>query len=392
MRDDPDVLVIGGGVVGLFCAYYLRRAGGSVVVVERDSIGGPRSCSHGNTGFIGTQGAAPLTEGFFRIGGQIDDELRSWLSHLRSADNFRGGARQLLELKQRSLDILQNLGLDSVFASTGVMLAFKTPQGFEKACRSGVPMRILVPDEIRALQPEVEFDIFGALYNQDGGFVHSPDFVLEFARLLMEMGVEICEQAVVSGFEVKGARVSEVHTSRGEFRPQETVIAAGAWSARCARLLGIGLAQQPVTGYSVTVKAPHGAPRVPVLLSEGHVAVAPLGDRLRFGGVMELSGLEGGFAQSAVDELLHTVHAYLPRLEHSEDVEVWQGLRSCTPDSLPFLGRAEPLRNVSIACGHGHIGMGIAPVSGRLIAQLLAGEPTEMDLEPFRIGRYEGVR
>jgi len=417
-RRDPDVLVIGGGIVGLFCAYHLRRGGSSVVVVERGSIGDPLSCSSGNTGFVGTQGAAPLAEPDVLAQGlrllspksplyvkpRWDGELLRWLWLFRRACNeqdSKTGFRVLLEMKRRSLEILRELcasgGLASTFTERGMVLAFKTPQTFEKACRSvpqsvagGVPLRILGPGELRALEPDVEFDVCGALYNEEGAYLHLPDLVREFARTLEGMGVEIQAQTEVVGFEAANGNVAQVRTTRGDFRPGEIVVAAGIWSADCARKLDIRLELQPAKGYTITVKAPGNAPRLPVVLSEGRVAITPLGDRLRFGGTLELSGMNSTDSRQRMDGILRTVRAYLPRLEHTEPLETWSGLRPCTPDSLPFVGRAERYRNLSIACGHGHIGMGLAPVSGRLIAQIVAGDQPDLDLAPLRVGRYGG--
>ncbi|WP_433378692.1 NAD(P)/FAD-dependent oxidoreductase [Streptosporangium sp. CA-115845] len=419
LRYDPDVLVIGGGVVGLFCAYYLRRMGNSVTVVERGPVGGPQSCSYGNTGFVGTQGALPLAEpgvmaqglrwllnpeSPFYIRPRPDPELLSWLWHFRRACNERdakAGFQVLVDMKKRSLGILRELcasdGLASTFTAQGMLLAYRTRQGFEKACRtvsgtvaSGVPLRVLGPGELRALEPDAEFDIHGALYNEEGAYLRVPDFVTGLARTLGDMGVEIHEHTGVVGFEVAGAEVKRVRTVHGDFSPRETVIAAGTWSAECARELDIGLKLQPAKGYSVTVKAPGNAPRLPVLLGEGKVALVPLGDRLRFGGTLELSGMDTAISRSRVDGILRTVRMYLPKMESTETLETWSGFRPCSPDGLPFLGRAAPYRNLSVACGHGHIGMGLAPVSGRLIAQLVAGERPEMDLTPLRPGRYGG--
>lgn len=420
-RRDPDVVVIGGGIVGLFCAYYLRRGGRSVAVLERGPVGGPQSCSSGNTGFVGTQGAAPLAEPGVMAQGlrwllnpesplyikpRWDGELLRWLWHFRRAcseQDARASFRVLVEMKKRSLEILRELcasgGLASTFTARGMVLAFKTPQGFEKACRSvaqavayGVPLRILGSQELRALEPDVEFEICGALYNEEGAYLQVPDFVVEFARLVEGLGVEIHEHAEVVGFEVADRTLAQVRTTRGEFRPREVVIAAGAWSAECARRLQIGLELQPAKGYSITVRTPRNGPRLPVILSEGKVALTPLGDRLRFGGTLELSGMEREVSRRRVDGIRRTVQAYLPRLEPTETLEVWSGFRPCTPDSLPFLGRAEPYRNLTIACGHGHIGMGLAPVSGKLIAQLVAGEQPDLDLAPFRIDRLRRRR
>jgi D-amino-acid dehydrogenase len=419
VRYDPDVLVIGAGVVGLFCAYHLRLSGATVTVVERGTVGGPQSCSYGNTGFVGTQGAAPLAEpgvlgqglrwlldsrSPFYIRPRLDAELLSWLWHFRRACNdedFRAGFLILLELKQRSIAILREIcargELAGTFTERGMLVAFRTQAGFDKASRgvpamvaNGVPLRILDAAGLSAVEPAAEFDIRGALFNSEGAYLHVPEFVVAFARLLESMGVQIHQRAEVVGFDVAGRAVVRVRTARGDFRPADTVIAAGTWSAQCARELNLRLKMQPAKGYSVTVATPPGAPRLPVLLSEGKVAVVPLGDRLRFGGTLELAGLDSAVSRRRVDGILRTVHAYLPGLGQpgTEILETWAGFRPCTPDSLPFLGRAEPYRNLSVACGHGYIGMGLAPAGGRLIAQIIAGQRPDMELAPFLVSRY----
>lgn len=414
---DPDVLVIGGGIVGLFCAYHLRRIGASVTVLERGPVGGPQSCSYGNTGFVGTQGAAPLAEPGMLAHGmrgllnpesplyvrpRWDPELLRWLWHFRNACNAedaKAAFRVLLDLKRRSLEILRELcatdGLARHFTARGMVLAFKAEDAFEKACQSvpetvarGVPLRVLGPGELRALEPEAEFDICGALFNAEGAYLHVPEFLGAFAETLQGMGVEIHAGTEVVGFETARHEVTRVRTALGDFRPRETVVAAGTWSAECARRLGVGLMLQPAKGYTVTVRTPPSAPRLPVILSEGRIAVMPVGDRLRFGGTLELSGPNSAVSRQRVEGILRTVRRYLPQLGHAEPLETWSGLRPCTPDSLPYLGRAPRYHNVSIATGHGHIGMGLAPAGGRLIAQLIAGEQPDMDLSPFRVARH----
>jgi D-amino-acid dehydrogenase len=417
VRRDPDVIVIGGGIAGLFCAYHLRCRGASVAVVERGQVGGPASCSSGNTGFVGTQGAAPLAEpgvpaqglrwllnpeSPFYIKPRWDPGLARWLWHFRRACNeqdAQSGFRVLLEMKKRSLAMLSGLcassSLTASFSAPGLVVAFKTPRGFDQACQSvpqavaaGVPLRVLSPEDLRALEPGVEFDISGALYNAEGACLRVPGFVTGFAETLARMGVAIHEDAEVTGFEVAGRTVTQVRTVRGDFRPGEVVIAAGAWSSECARRLGIGLMLQPAKGYSITISTPRNAPRLPVLLSEGKVALMPIGDRLRIGGTLELSGLDSTVSRRRVDGILRTVRAHFPGLETTRATGIWSGLRPCTPDSLPFIGRAGPRGNVLIASGYGHIGMGLAPAAGELIAQIAAGEQPSMDLAPFRTSRF----
>ena len=377
MRQDPDVLVIGAGVAGLCCAYYLRRAGIGVTVVERGPVGGPQSCSVGNTGFIGTH----------RVTGPV------------------------LDLKRRSLALLRELcasgPLAPTFTDAGMVLAFRTAEGFAEARRDPA-LRVLEPDELTGFG----LDVHGALYNEDAAHLHAEEFVTRFARMLQGMGVEIHAGTEATGFEVGdgtvggGRTVKRVTTTRGDFQPCEVVIAAGVWSARCARMLAVGLELQPVKGYSVTVKLPPDAPRRPVLLSEGlllgkglllsegpllsggPIAVAPLGDRLRFAGVAELAGFDTTISGRQVDAILRTVRSYLPRLEHTETVQMWSGLRPSTPDGLPYLGRAQAYRNLYLATGYGHVGMGLAPAAGELVARTITGEPPDIDPIPLRVNRF----
>lgn len=420
-RSDPDVLVVGGGVVGLFCAYFLRQRGASVTVIERGEIGGPGSCSYGNTGFVGTQGSAPLaepgvlTQGLrwltdpqspFYIKPRLDPQLVSWIWHFRRFCNERSVQAVfpvLLAMKKRSLEILTSLcasgSLSGTFTNPGIVVAYKTPEAFEKARRSvprmvslGLPVRVLEPGELATLDPDAEFDVSGALINAEGAALHVPEFITEFARTLTGMGVEIHPESEAVGFEVAGRQVTKVITTRGEFTPAEVVIAAGAWSPAAARKLGIGLTLQPAKGYSVTVKAPPNGPRLPVILSEGKVAVMPLGDRLRFGGTLELSGLDAAVSPRRVEGIRRIVSSYLPHMENTPTIETWSGFRPCTPDSMPFIGRAERYGNVSIACGHGYIGMGLAPGTGELIAQIITGEPPGTDPGPFRVDRFTNRR
>jgi D-amino-acid dehydrogenase len=418
---DPDVLVIGAGVVGLFCAYFLRLAGAAVTVVERGQVGGPQSCSSANTGFVGTQGTAPLAEpgviaqGLRWLAGRTSPfairpvpsrELASWLWQFRrlctEADSAACSA-VLLAMKQRSLAILRQVCADGplagTFAEPGMIVAFQTARGFERARSAlpqavarGVPLRELSPDELAELEPDVEFDVRGALFNAEGATVRTPEFVTGLAELARSEGAVIVPDAEVTRFETAGQRVLRVRTSGGDLTPGEVVIAAGAWSPALARALGVRLLMQPAKGYTVTVPMPAAGPRLPVLLSESKVAVLPLGDRLRFGGTLELGARGTSVSRSRVAGMAAAVRSSLPGLELPTHGEVWAGLRPCTPDSLPYLGRAGGYRNVWLACGHGYIGMGLAPVSGTLIAQALSGQRPELDLGPLAAGRLAAGR
>ena len=383
-----------------------------MTVAESGAVGGPQSSSHGNTGFVGTHGVSVLAEpGMLAKGlrGLLDpaapvairpgldrDLLRwLWLFRRACAASSPESLRILLDMKRRSLAMLRALfardSLAGTFTEAGMVLACKTPLAFERACaavRPGTPVRVLPPQELRALEPGTAFDISGALYNEQGAFLQVPGFITEFGRLLAGEGVSVCAETSVTGFTTSGDTVTGVVTTRGVVRPRTVVIAAGVWSAVCARQLGIELALQPVRGYSITVKAPPGGPRHPVLLAEGRAAITPLGDRVRFAGILEICALGGGVSPRRFDGLRRIVGCYLPDLAHAETLSRWTGLRPCTPDGLPFIGPAGRYRNVFFATGHGAMGMGLAPATGELVARAVAGETASLDIAPFRLDRF----
>ena len=414
---EPDVLVIGGGAAGLWCAYFLRLAGHTVTVLDRDAVGDPVACSYGNTGFV-ANGGVPLAGPAVLRHGMLsvlrpDDRLAlpptldrrrlHWLWQLHRAgrpEQVQRSASLMAELKRRSLEILHGLRVSDLphpdFTAAGVVQAYKTAEAFARARQAlpravaaGVRLRVLEPDELRALEPDAEFDIAGALYNEGGGFLRMPDFLVSLVKALTEMGVDIIENCVIDGFEVTGRTVVGLRTNRGEFRPREIVVAAGSWSGSLTRLLDVDLELEPIKGYTITVRRPDNAPRGPVLLVEGTVAVRPFNDQLRYGGDMVLAGMDTSISRRRLARVLRTVHAHLPAMPRTETLQVWTGLRPCTPDSLPFIGRAPAYDNLTVATGHGHSGMGLTPVGGQLIAQLIGGSPPSMDLAPFRLDRYQ---
>jgi len=417
MRRDPEVLIIGGGVVGLFSAYYLCLSGKDVMLLDQGPIGGPQSSSSGNTGYVGTSGAVPLAEpgvisqglrwlmnpeSPFYIRPRLDYQLLLWLLRFRSActeKQVQTGFRVLLEMKKKSLDIFRQLsdtdGLSTCFTDGGKLIAFNTPQGFEQGCKAaemslknGVDLEILTAEQVRALEPDAPFAICGAIYNKEDAYLHIPEFTIRMGRMLETAGVDVQQSCTVFDFEAANGRITTVRTTAGDFRPKEVVIAAGTWSAALVRMLGYNLLLQPAKGYSITIKTPRNGPKRPVLLNEGRVALTPLGDMLRFAGTLELVGMDRSFSRRRLDGIMKTVRAYLPDLEPTEIVEIWNGLRPCTPDGIPFIGRIDPYHNVTIACGHGHIGMGLAPITGKLVAQIIEGAPPDMELTPFRVDRY----
>jgi D-amino-acid dehydrogenase len=160
------------------------------------------------------------------------------------------------------------------------------------------------------------------------------------------------------------------------------------WSTEVARALKLRIPIQAAKGYSITLKNPHSPPKLPLLFGEARVAVNPLGYALRLAGTLEMAGMDLSINKRRVDTIRKSSGAYLAGIEEAKVIEVWCGLRPCTPDGLPIISRPKNFRNLIIAAGHAILGMSLGPITGKLVSQLATNEKTEMDVLPFDIKRF----
>lgn len=410
-----DTLIIGGGVIGVCAAYYLAERGAPVTLVEQGEVAA--GSSYGNAGLIVPSHVVPLAEpgalasglkwmldpeSPFYIKPRLDLDLISWL--LRFAAAAREGPMR------RAIPVMRDLGcassalynelaaldgLNCYYEQNGMLLLYNTQHGLERGAAEArllnefdVPAKMLDGAAVRAIAPQVRPEVVGALrFPQDAHF-NPADFVRGLARLVERKGARIYAHTEVLGFETAGRKVTTIQTTRGDFRPGQVVLATGSWSPGVARDLRLNVPIQPAKGYSVTVKRPAACPTIPMLLGEARVAVTPMGPTLRFAGTLELAGLDFSINRRRVEALRRAVPEYLTGMEDLETVEIWRGLRPCTPDGLPIIGRAQKFENLIFATGHAMVGMSLGPITGKLVAQVACGEKPEMDLTPLRLERF----
>ena len=198
----------------------------------------------------------------------------------------------------------------------------------------------------------------------------------------------------MTGWRKDDARLAAVRTTRGEIAGDEFILAGGAWSSGLVRELGLRLPMQAGKGYSVTVPHPVELPQLCSVCAEARVAVTPMGGTLRFGGTMEIAGLNEDINPRRIAGILNAVPQYFPKFrpEHFEGIEPWRGLRPCSPDGLPYLGRTHAAPNLIIATGHAMMGLSLAPVTGELAAQLADHEPPRFDLKLLAPDRTRSSR
>jgi len=421
------VAVVGAGVIGLCSAYYLAGEGHEVVVFERD--GRQRfTTSFGNAGMIVPSHFVPLAApgvmnqalrwladpgSPFYLKPRFSPELFAWAYRFwRAATPARAlrAAPLLLELNLASREAYRELAADLKddfgLERRGLLLLSATEQGHEEEVRLahearklGLDVDELSPSDLTALEPGATFAVAGAVHHRGDAHLDPVRFMAAMQAQLERQGVEFRWRSEPSTVRMDGNRVRGLggRGPDGNFEEgfDAVVLAGGSWSAMLARSAGVRLLLQPGKGYSMTVDHPNQRLDTPAILTEAKVAVTPLGDRLRLGGTMEIAGFNGGVNERRVRGILDAAARYLPRLDLApfEAAEKWHGLRPCSPDGLPYLGNVARCAGLTIATGHAMMGVSLGPITGRLVADLVAGRRTAIDiaaLAPERHGR--GVR
>ncbi len=409
-------VVIGGGVVGVTSAYYLARAGVEVTLLEQGDIAA--GSSYGNAGLLTPSDSVPLpapgvlTKGLawmldpespLYIPPRPDPALLSWLWRFRAAANTRTFEQHLPVLQRLSRlslsltrDLVREEALDCHFHEGGLLLLYRTASGFregqhlaEYVRRFEIASEVWDADKVRARVPQVREDVVGGVYYRADAHVDPAAFVRQLAERLPRYNVRVQTRTEVLGFRLKGDRIVAVESTRGDFGGDVFVLAAGAWTALLARQVGLTLPIQPAKGYSITVRRPSEFPELPLILDEAKVAVTPMGDRLRFAGTLELAGHDLRINRRRVLAIRRAVGRYLALDPDAQPlVELWRGLRPCTPDGLPIIGWAPRPVNLIVAAGHCMLGMTQGAATGKLVADLVAGRTPDLDLEPFRVDRW----
>jgi D-amino-acid dehydrogenase len=414
-QKSADVVVIGGGIIGVCAAYYLVRAGREVTLLDRQEPDGPSS--PGNAGLAGPRHAIPLAApgvprkairwmfdpaSPFYVKPRLDMDLMRWMWRFYRSANIAHVQRSLPVLHGMSVlslrlfeELITEHRIDCHYSREGHLALYRSESSLaagrheaQLLAQHGVKSRPVDRLELQALLPAVAPDVIGAIHFPDCVHMDPGLFLEGMVRTVTELGVHRPQPASVLGFSVNQRRVTSVATTNGVLSPQTVVLAAGAWSDELAARFGLRLALQPAKGYSITVSCPDDFPNLGMLLAESKVAVTRMGPRLRFAGTLELAGRDVGINVRRVQAIEQAVRTYLPGLVSAEPKEIWRGLRPCTPDGLPYLGRPAGLDNVIIATGHAMIGLSVGPATGKLVAQIAGGEEPAVDLALLQPDRF----
>lgn len=410
------VVIVGGGIIGLSCAYYLGREGHEVVVLDRGGADSER-CSSGNGGIVCPSHFVPLAapgmismglrmmfdpRGPFRIKPSLDPALLrwAWLFSRSATDRHVAAAAPVLrDLSLLSRKLFVELAAEADFGLTqrGLLAVCRTPEALakesklaERAHDLGLQAEILDPDGVRKADPGIDYDAVGAVLFPQDCHLDPVRFMGALRERILASGGDLRHGVEVSDL-VTGEAVEAVQTSQGRIEADAFVIAGGAWTPKLAASAGISLPMQAGKGYSFTIDGPAQLPELTSLLIEGRLAVTPIGRQLRVSGTMEVAGLDLSVDTKRVEGIVDSFCRFCPKFAFGDfkGRPIWKGLRPVSPDGMPYLGPFRKFPNLLAATGHAMMGVSSAPVTGSLVSDWVAGRAPSVDTamcSPDRFG------
>lgn len=412
-----NVAILGGGIIGLSSAYYLNRAGHSVTIFDQGDL--QNNCSSGNAGMIVPSHIIPLAapgmiaKGIrwmfnasspFYVKPRFNGKLIRWGYQFYRHSTHEHVTRSIPALKELGLfskAMFQNLAKENLFPfgfeERGLLMLYQTKETEKEeietahiANQNGIEAHVLSPAEIQKLEPHVRVTARGAVYFPGDAHVTPHLLVKNLMEYIGNQDVKIYRNTPVTDARLEAGRVKSITVNGEEKIFDEYILAAGAWSGALGDKFQVSLPMQGGKGYSFTLDTVQNNIQIPSLLLEGRVAVTPMGNALRFGGTMEINGTDLSVNMKRVKGIVDTIPAYYPEMKVGLPAQenVWRGLRPCSPDGLPYIGRSSRWSNLIVATGHSMMGLSLAPGTGKLVTELVQREKSSVNLAPFNPERF----
>jgi D-amino-acid dehydrogenase len=415
-----DVIILGAGVIGLSTAYYAAKAGHRVTVLDR----APETrdgCSFGNAGMIVPSHFIPLAapgmvalglkwmwnpESPFYIKPRLDFDLLSW--------GFQFWQSSTTEHVRRSAPLIRDLSLasracfeefaklpdtDFGLVQRGLLMLCKSQHALDDEAKAaaharqlGIPAEVLDARATAAQDPGVHMDVAGSVFFPKDCHLSPGRFMEALKRQILRAGGRFLWNTEITGWNLgRENQIASVDTSHGKVAGDEFVLCGGSWTPLLAEKLGLHLPMQAGKGYSLTLTQPRELPQLCSIFTEARVAITPMGNTLRFGGTMEMAGLNEDINPVRVQGIIRSIPKYFPHFEEADfsGIQPWRGLRPCSPDGLPYLGRTQRHTNLTIASGHAMMGLSLGPITGRIVAELLSGTRPSLDIGLLAPNRFD---
>ena len=411
-----NIIIIGGGIIGLSTAYYLQKEGHQVTVIDKSDF--TSGASYVNAGFITPSHivslASPgmITQGIkwmfnssspFYVKPRLDADFLKWTWAFKKSANAKKVAASIPVIRDINLlsrDLYEGIKTSNDFnfhyEHKGLMMYYQSDKVGEhewelgeKALKAGLHAEHLSSMEaIRKHEPTADLNVKGAVYFDCDAHMTPSDFMPEMVTYLKSKGVQILANEEVKDIEVSNQVISKLITDKGIYTADEVVLAAGSWSPLLTKKLGLKIPIQAGKGYRINVERETNI-TIPSILCEAKVAVTPMTGFTRFAGTMEIDGINHNINPARVNAIADAATNFYNGLEISqkEKKEAECGLRPCSPDGLPYIGKSSKCNNLTIAAGHAMMGWSLGPATGKLVTEIISNNKPSLDLNPFHPDR-----
>ncbi|EBA15694.1 D-amino-acid dehydrogenase [Roseobacter sp. SK209-2-6] len=412
---NAPVIVIGAGIIGASTALWLKRTGHEVTLIDKGEPG--MGASFGNGCILASCGVVPVTtpgllpkgpkyllDPSFPLfikwsyGPKLLPWLTRYLSHANDKDTRRI-AQSLSQITGDSVEQHKALTAGTPAAKwiqeSDYNFAYPDRAAFEADAyvwelrrEAGFVPELIEGPAVQEYEPALTPEVSLLAINKNHGFILNPaGYIRDLVTLLQEMGGRFIK-AEVKDFDLSGGQVCAVDTSEGRFECSQAVLSAGVWSKPLMQKLGINVPLEAERGYHVLYKEPSIQPKSPMMIAAGKFVATPMDQGLRCAGIVEFGGLGETPSKAPLALLRRKVQETFPNMRAAGEEE-WLGFRPAPSDSLPLIGEVGS-SGVYTAFGHHHIGLTGGAKTGRMVANMISGQPMNLDMSPYAPNRFAG--
>ncbi len=410
-----EVIIIGGGIIGLCSAYYLHKEGHHVTVIDQSAM--DSGASYVNAGYLSPSHIIPLAApGVMKKGlkwmfnptsplfikPRLNSDFLRWtwaFNKSCSVKNVNRGIAAIKDIAILGRDLYSEIRSDENFTfqleKKGLLMLCQTEKMLEEeihvgriAIKEGLPVKELSFDELKQIEPNVQLQAKGAVLYECDWHTTPQTFMDEMKAFLEASGVTIHKNQKVEDIHIENNKITSIRTKNTSYTADEIVLAAGSWSNLLSKKLGIKLLLEAGKGYRINSERDLGI-TMPAILTEAKIAVTPMQGFTRFAGTMEIAGINHAINKVRVETIANATQRYYPdiKLSNAEKAAATSGLRPVSPDGLPYIGKSGTCNNLTIATGHAMMGWTMGTSTGKLVSEIISDQKPSLSLEAYHPDR-----
>jgi len=411
------VVIVGGGISGLFSAYYLSQLNYQITIIDNANF--EHGCSHGNAGLIVPSHIIPLaspgvvpqaikwmfnSHSPFSFHPKLNKDFISWCYRFLKNSTKSHVKNSILPLKNISLlssnlykEVAKDFNNSFSLNSKGLLMLYKSEKIAEEenklsklAEENGIKTKTLSSEEIANLDPNCNYNIIGGIHYLSDSHLTPHVLIRSLIQYLKSKSVEFISNSTISEITIKNNQVISISNGSDIFEGDSFLFSSGVWSANLLKTINLNLPLMSGKGYSFNIENQNNYPTIPSILVDARVAVTPMGKSLRIAGTMEIDSINQKIRPNRVKGMVDSFNQYYPQLnvKMPKKENVWYGLRPCSPDGLPYIGKSNSFSNLFVATGHAMLGLSLGPATGKLISEIVSEKVTSTDISNFNIERY----